>query len=49
MYPEVEAQRNASYLATATTAIGLAASAITYIRELGKLKPKKKEMKKLGE
>ncbi|MEM1543039.1 MAG: DUF5305 family protein [Ignisphaera sp.] len=41
MYPEVEAQRNASYLATATTAIGLAASAITYIRELGKLKPKK--------
>ncbi|MEM1607473.1 MAG: DUF5305 family protein, partial [Candidatus Bathyarchaeia archaeon] len=40
-HPEVEAQRNASYLATATTAIGLAASAITYIRESSKLKPKK--------
>ncbi|MEM2860280.1 MAG: DUF5305 family protein, partial [Candidatus Bathyarchaeia archaeon] len=46
-HQEVEAQRNASYLATATTAIGLAASAITYIRESSKLKLKEEEAEKV--
>jgi len=40
VHPEVEAQRNISYLTTVITSIGLAVSAITYIRELGKLKPR---------
>ena len=46
-HPEVEAQRNISYAATTVTAIGLAASAITYLRSAQRYKPGEEQAEKI--